>query len=80
LRGPQFSWVPIFLNAFLLRHVTVARWVIFLPATVDLLLDLQLAWILPFGFWRRHAARFRSLRCFLSPPTGITAASSLGMS
>jgi hypothetical protein len=25
-------------------------------------------------------ARFRSLRCFLSPPTGITAASSLGIS
>jgi hypothetical protein len=80
LRGPQFSWVPIFLTAFFLRHATVARRVIFLPATVNLLLDSQLAWILPFGFWRRPAARFRFLRRFLSPPTGITAASSLGTS
>jgi hypothetical protein len=70
LRGPQFSWVPIFLTAFSLRHATIARRVIFLPETVDLLLDSQLARILPFGFRRRPAARFRSLRRFLSPPTG----------
>jgi hypothetical protein len=40
---------PNFLTAFFQRHATVARLVIFLPATVNLLLDSQLAWTLPFG-------------------------------
>jgi hypothetical protein len=34
-----------------LHHATPALRVIFLPAMVNLLLDSQLAWILPFGFW-----------------------------
>jgi hypothetical protein len=76
-RGSQFSSVRIFLTTFLLHHATVARRVIFLPATVDLLLDSQIAPILHFGFRGRPAARFRPLRRFLSPPTDITAASSL---
>jgi hypothetical protein len=59
-----------------LRHATVAQRDIFLPATVNLLLDSQFAWILLFGFWWRPAARFRSLRRYLSPSTGITVASS----
>jgi hypothetical protein len=65
LRGTQFPWARIFLTTFFLRHATVAWRVIFLPAMVNLLLDSQLAWILPFGFWRQPAASFRSLRRFL---------------
>jgi hypothetical protein len=76
VHGPQFPWVQIFLKTFLLRHATVAHWVIFLQVTVNLLLDSQLARILPFSFWRRPVARFRSLRRFLSSMTDITAASS----
>jgi hypothetical protein len=60
LRRPQFSSVRIFLKMFLLLRATAARWNIFLPATVNLLLDLQFAWIFPLGFWPRHASRFRS--------------------
>jgi hypothetical protein len=63
-----------------LLHATVAWRVIFLPATISLLLDSQFARILLSGFWRRPAARYQSLRHFLSPLTGITAASSLGIS
>jgi hypothetical protein len=80
LRGPLFPWITILLKTRLLRHATVRRRVIFLPATINLLHDSQVAWILLFGFWRRPAARFRSLRRFLSPPIGITAASSFGIS
>jgi hypothetical protein len=79
--GDKFlALTTIFLTVLFLRHATVARPVIFLPATDNLFRDSQLAVILPFGFWRRPAARFRSLRRFLSPLTGITAASSLGTS
>jgi hypothetical protein len=79
-RGPQFPWVPIFPKRFLFHHATLARRDAFLLAAFKPFWDSQLAWILPFGFWRRPAARFRSLRRFLSPPTGITAAYSLGTS
>jgi hypothetical protein len=72
-RGPQFPWVRIFVAIFFLRHATLARRVIFLPATVNLL-NSQFAWILSFGFWRRSAATFRPEHRFLSPPTGITVA------
>jgi hypothetical protein len=68
--------VQSFLVIFHMCHATLARRVIFLQATVNLFQVSQFA----FGFWRCPTARFRSLRCLLSPPIGITAASSLGTS
>jgi hypothetical protein len=64
----------------LLSHDTPAQRVILLLATVNLFLDSQLDWILLFRVWPHPMARFRSLRSFLNPPTGITAASPLGPS
>jgi hypothetical protein len=85
--GPFHSLSPSFRRfgvsrflTFSLRHATLAQWVILLPATVSLFWDPQYPRVLSFGFWRRPAARFRSLRRFLSPPTGSTAASPLGTS
>jgi hypothetical protein len=77
LGSPQFYWVPIFLKIFLLRHATFQGSSSSCRRKVNLLLDSLLAWILPFGFWRRPAAKFRCLLRFLSPPIGITAACSL---
>jgi hypothetical protein len=65
---------------FLLRHATFAWRDIFLQAAADFLLDPLFPWVLSFRFWRRSAARFQTLCRFLDSPTGITAASPLGIS
>jgi hypothetical protein len=79
-RSPQFLCVQNFLKMFLLRHATVARRDTFLQAAANFSRDLQIPRFSPFGSSRRPAACFRHLRCFLSPSTGITVASSLGTS
>jgi hypothetical protein len=78
-RGPQLSWVPIVLTSVLCRHVTFAWRDTFLQAAANFLLDSRFPRVLFFLFWRRSAARFSTLRRFLGPPTGITAASPLGI-
>jgi hypothetical protein len=61
-------------------HATLAWRDTFLQAAADFLLDPLFPWVLSFIFWWRTAARFRTLRCFLGSPTGITVASPLGIS
>jgi hypothetical protein len=56
-------------------HATFARRNTFLQAAANFLLNSQYPWVLSLIFWRRSAARFRTLRRFLGSPTGITAAS-----
>jgi hypothetical protein len=73
--GPQLSWVPIVLTSVLFRHATFERRNTFLQAVADFLLDPLFPRVLSFSFWRRTAARFRTLLRFLGPPTGITAVS-----
>jgi hypothetical protein len=65
---------------FLLRHATFARWDTFLQAAADFFLDPRFRRVLSFIFWRRSAARLQPLRHFLGSPTGIIAASPLGIS
>jgi hypothetical protein len=79
-RRPHFSWIRIFLKKFLLRHANFARQEPFLQAAANFLLDSQFPWVLLFFLWRRSAARLQTLRRFLGSPTGITAASPLGIS
>jgi hypothetical protein len=56
---PCFAWflIQFFLTTFSLRHATVARLVIFLPATIHLFHGSQLSWIRFFlmRFLLRHA-------------------------
>jgi hypothetical protein len=77
-RRPHFSSVQIFLMMFLFKLATFARRDTFLQAAVNFLLDSQCPRLLSFIFWWRFAARLQTLRRFLGPPTGITAASFLG--
>jgi hypothetical protein len=79
-RRPHFSRIRIFLKRFLLRHATFALRDTFLQAAADFFLDSRFLRVLSFLFWRRSAARFQILRRFLGFPTGITAASPLGIS
>jgi hypothetical protein len=80
LHGPQFSWVLIFLKSLPFFHAIPAWWDILLPAVVTLFRNPQYPWALSFGFWQCAAASFWTPCHFLSSPTGITAASSLGTS
>jgi hypothetical protein len=52
LRGPPFSWVPIFLMAFFLCHATVAWQDTFLQATANLLPDPRFPQVFSFLFGR----------------------------
>jgi hypothetical protein len=63
-----------------LDHATFAWQDTFLQAAANFLLDPQYPQVLFFGFWRRSADRFRTLRPFLGPPTDVPAASPLGIS
>jgi hypothetical protein len=72
-RRAHFSRIRIFLMKFLFRHATFARRDTFLQAASISLLDLLFPWVLSLIFWRRSAAILQTLRCFLGPPTGITA-------
>jgi hypothetical protein len=76
----RLAWIQIFLMRFLFRHATFARRDTFLQAAADFLLDPLFPRVLSLIFWRRSAAILQNLRRFLSSPTGITAASSLGFS
>jgi hypothetical protein len=79
-RRPHFSRVQIFLMGFLFRLATFALRDTVLQAAANVLLDPLFTRVLSFLVWRRCEARLQTLRRFLSPPTGITAASSLVIS
>ncbi|PNF33650.1 hypothetical protein B7P43_G12338 [Cryptotermes secundus] len=66
----------------LLRHATVARWLIPLQAMANFFWGLQFHRVESFSFWwRRSAASFRSLRLFFfGSVSGITSASTTGTS
>jgi hypothetical protein len=78
--GPQFLWVLTFLKRCLFRHATFAWQDTFLQAAADFLLDQRFSLVLSFLFRWHSVVRMQTLRHFLSSPTGITAASSLGIS
>jgi hypothetical protein len=65
---------------FLFRHATFAQRDTFLQAAANFRPDPIFPRVLSLIFWRRSAARFRTLRRFLGSPTGITAASPSGIS
>jgi hypothetical protein len=65
---------------FLFRHATFARRDTFLQAAAEFLLNPRYPQVLSLILWRRSEARLQTLRRFINPPTGITAAASLGIS
>jgi hypothetical protein len=76
----RLAWIRIFLKRLLFRHATFARQDTFLQAAADFLQDPLFPQVLSLIFWRRSTARLQTLRRFLGPLTGITAASPLGIS
>jgi hypothetical protein len=70
----------MFLKRFLLSHANFARRDTFLQAAADFLMDPLFCPVLSLPFWRRSAASLQILSRFLGFPTGIIAASSMGIS
>jgi hypothetical protein len=62
------------------RHATFAPWDTFLHMATKFLLDPLFHWVLSLIFWWLSMARFWTLRHFVRPLIGITAASYLGIS